>query len=59
MSIHEIGHLSSRPRIYKRLNWLQRLCDRWDCRPWELAVILFSLAYLVAQIARAKAAGWL
>jgi hypothetical protein len=55
--IHEIGHLSSRPRIYRRKSRWRRVCLAWDCTDLELAVLTGFPLYMVAQILRVAATG--
>jgi hypothetical protein len=58
--IHDIGHLSSRPRIYRRPSLWRRACRRLDCTDLELAVLAFGNGYvgiLIAWCARHMATG--
>jgi hypothetical protein len=58
--IHDIGHLSSRPRIYRRHSLWRRVCLAWDCTDLELAVLAFGSGYvgiLLAWCARHMATG--
>lgn len=58
--IHDIGHLSSRPRIYRRPSLWRRLCRRLDCHPVMMALLLVCMGYvgvLLAMVVRHMATG--
>jgi hypothetical protein len=49
--IHEVGRLSSRPHLYRRLNWFERLCERLDCHPALAVILTICMGYVAILLA--------